>query len=279
MPQSYELAEYPVIERTIPAPVREGVAGPRRDMNSLVRGLSLGWISGPPYALFYYQGKGKSSRQRPVTPYSEIVVKLTADNAKNMSAEYGTEVRDVVAFYHWHFSEVQDFARIAIRSYCNLRTDQRPAEKNHHRSGGAISSFMEQNVSTSCRPLFVIRPRRQAKLFDRPEAPRRLESHRRHPCRSRSRWRYSRPQGNPGSYLQDVRRATLVVAFSRQFTSSRLYLTYIKSKPRQCDPQLETDRLNHGEPYRKLRGPRYGGLHFGRSRFEGSVCHPGKTWI
>jgi hypothetical protein len=74
-------------------------------------------------ALFYYQ------EQLKVTPHSEIVVKLTADNAKNMSVEYGTEVRDVVAFYHWHFTEVQDSTLIAIRSYCNIRADKRPDEK------------------------------------------------------------------------------------------------------------------------------------------------------
>ena len=146
MTQSYELAEYLVIERTIPAPVRK-VWPVFLDMNRWYVDYHWDWISGPPYAgvglqegqvlkatplygvalddpaLFYYQEQIK------VTPHSEIVVKLTADNAKNMSAEYGTEVRDVVAFYHWHFTEVQNSTLIAVRAYCNLRTDKRPAEK------------------------------------------------------------------------------------------------------------------------------------------------------
>jgi hypothetical protein len=146
MAQSYELAEYLVIERTIAAPVRK-VWPVFLDMNRWYVDYHWDWISGPPYeggglqegqvlkatplygialddrALFYYQ------EQLKVTPYSEIVVKLTADNAKNMSAEYGTEVRDVVAFYHWHFTEVQHSTLITVRSFCNLRTDKRPAEK------------------------------------------------------------------------------------------------------------------------------------------------------
>jgi hypothetical protein len=56
------------------------------------------------------------------------VVKLTADNPQSMSAEYGTTVRDIVAFYHWHFTEMHGSTTIAIRSYSNLRTDQRPGE-------------------------------------------------------------------------------------------------------------------------------------------------------
>jgi hypothetical protein len=146
MTQSYELAEYLVIERTIPAPVRD-VWPVFLDMNRWYVDYHWDWISGPPYegvglqegqvlkatplygvalddpALFYYQ------EQLKVTPHSEIVVKLTADNAKNMSAEYGTEVRDVVAFYHWHFTEVEHATLIAIRSYCNIRADRRPDEK------------------------------------------------------------------------------------------------------------------------------------------------------
>jgi hypothetical protein len=45
-----------------------------------------------------------------------------------MSAEYGTEVRDLVAFYHWHFTETRGSTTIAIRSYSNIRTDRRPSE-------------------------------------------------------------------------------------------------------------------------------------------------------
>jgi hypothetical protein len=47
---------------------------------------------------------------------------------KSMSAEYGTEVRDLVAFYHWHFTEVHRTTTIAVRSYSNIRTDKRPSE-------------------------------------------------------------------------------------------------------------------------------------------------------
>ena len=46
-----------------------------------------------------------------------------------MYADFGTEVHDIVAFYHWHFTEVQDSTLIAIRSFSNVRTDKRPAEK------------------------------------------------------------------------------------------------------------------------------------------------------
>jgi hypothetical protein len=72
--------------------------------------------------LYYLQEQVK------VTPETEIVVKLTAANPKSMSAEYATEVRDVVAFYHWDFVGAANSTTIIIRSYCNLRTDKRPAE-------------------------------------------------------------------------------------------------------------------------------------------------------
>jgi hypothetical protein len=72
--------------------------------------------------LFYFR------EQLNVTTESEIVVKLTASDAKSMSAEYGTAVRDLVAFYHWHFTAMRGSTTIAIRSYSNIRTDKRPSE-------------------------------------------------------------------------------------------------------------------------------------------------------
>jgi hypothetical protein len=142
---SYELAEYLGIERKIGAPVRE-VWPIFLDMNRWYTDYHWDWISGPSYegiglqegqvlkatplygvalgdpTLFYYQ------EQLKVTTHSEIVVKLTADNPHCMSAEYGTTVRDLVAFYHWHFTEAQGSTSIAIRSYSNIRTDKRPPE-------------------------------------------------------------------------------------------------------------------------------------------------------
>ena len=116
------------------------------DMNQWYADYHWDWISGPPYdgvglqegqvlkatplygagledpSLFYFQ------EQLKVTKESEIVVKLTANDAKSMSAEYGTEVRDLVAFYHWHFTELRGSTTIAIRSYSNIRTAKRPSE-------------------------------------------------------------------------------------------------------------------------------------------------------
>jgi hypothetical protein len=37
-------------------------------------------------------------------------------------------VQDLVAFYHWHFTEAQNSTLIAVRSYSNIRTDKRPCE-------------------------------------------------------------------------------------------------------------------------------------------------------
>jgi hypothetical protein len=145
MTKSYELGEYLYTETTILAPVRT-VWPAFLDMNRWYSDYHWDWVSGPPYdgvglqegqvlkaiplygvgledpSLFYYQ------EQLKVTKESEIVVKLTADNPQSMSAEYGTEVRDIVAFYHWHFTEVHGSTTIAIRSYSNLRTDKRPSE-------------------------------------------------------------------------------------------------------------------------------------------------------
>jgi hypothetical protein len=70
--------------------------------------------------LFYFQ------EQLNVTTESEIVVKLTASDAKSMSAEYGTAVRDLVAFYHWHF------------------TAMTPERDHYYRFADGISSLMEQ---------------------------------------------------------------------------------------------------------------------------------------
>jgi hypothetical protein len=142
---SYELAEYLTIERSIRAPVRT-VWPLFLDMNRWYTDYRWDSVSGPPYGeiglqegqvlrarplygaglqdptLFYYQ------EQLRVAVENEIVVKLTADNPKSMAAEYGTEVRDIVAFYHWHFSQRDGTTVIAIRSYSNIRTDRRPAE-------------------------------------------------------------------------------------------------------------------------------------------------------
>jgi hypothetical protein len=72
--------------------------------------------------LYYLQEQVK------VTTETEIVVKLTAANPKSMSPDYATEVRDIVAFYHWDFVGAGNSTTILIRSYSNLRTDKRPAE-------------------------------------------------------------------------------------------------------------------------------------------------------
>ena len=142
---SYELAEYLSVKKTIGAPV--GRVWPVfMDMNQWYTDYHWEWISGPPYegvglqegqvlkasplygvgmqdpTLYYLQEQIK------VTTESEIVVKLTAANPKSMSADYETEVRDVVAFYHWDFLKAGNSTTILIRSYCNLRTDKRPAE-------------------------------------------------------------------------------------------------------------------------------------------------------
>jgi hypothetical protein len=145
MTNSYELAEYLSIERTIPAPVRR-VWPVFLDMNRWYTDYHWEWVSGPPYeevglqegqvlranplygagledsTLYYFQ------EQLKVTTDREIVVKLTAFDPKSLSAEYGTEVSDVVAFYHWQFIGAPDSTTIAIRSYCNIRTDKRPSE-------------------------------------------------------------------------------------------------------------------------------------------------------
>lgn len=145
MNKSYELAEYLATQRTIDAPVAT-VWPLYLDMNRWYTDYRWDWVSGPPYddiglqegqvlraiplygvglqdpTLFYYQ------EQLRVTKETEIVVKLTADDPKSMSAEYGTEVRDAVAFYHWDFSAVAHRTQIGIRSYSNIRTDRRPDE-------------------------------------------------------------------------------------------------------------------------------------------------------
>jgi hypothetical protein len=145
MTNSYELGEYLYTEATIRAPVRT-VWPVFLDMNRWYTDYHWDWISGPLYdgvglqegqvlkaiplygaaledpSLFYFQEQLKVAKE------AEIVVKLTASDAKSMSAEYGTEVRDLVAFYHWHFTEVDGSTTIAIRSYSNIRTDKRPNE-------------------------------------------------------------------------------------------------------------------------------------------------------
>ena len=145
MTNSCELAEYLSLRRAIRAPV--GNVWPVfLDMNRWYTDYHWDWISGPSYAgiglqegqvlkarplygvglqdptLFYYQEQVK------VTTETEIVVKLTANDPKSMTADYGTEVRDMVAFYHWDFVGERDSTIISIRSYSNLRTDRRPSE-------------------------------------------------------------------------------------------------------------------------------------------------------
>ena len=142
---SYELAEYLSVRKTIGAHVRN-VWPVFLDMNRWYTDYHWDWISGPPYqnvglqegqvlkasplygvgmqdpTLYYLQEQVK------VTPETEIVVKITAANPKSLSPDYATEVRDVVAFYHWDFVGAANSTTIIIRSYCNLRTDKRPAE-------------------------------------------------------------------------------------------------------------------------------------------------------
>ena len=145
MINSYELAEYLSIERTIPAPVRT-VWAVFFDMNRWYTDYHWDWISGPPYEGVGLQ-EGQVLRANPlygaglqdptlyylqeqlkVTTDAEIVVKITAAEPKAVSAEYGTEVRDVVAFYHWQFIDSDESTVLAIRSYSNIRTDKRPSE-------------------------------------------------------------------------------------------------------------------------------------------------------
>jgi hypothetical protein len=142
---SYELAEYLSVKRTIGAPV--GRVWPVfLDMNRWYTDYHWDWVSGPPYEGVGLQ-EGQTLKASPlygvgmqdptlyflqeqvkVTPETEIVVKLTAANPKSLSADYATEVRDVVAFYHWDFVGAGNSTTLIIRSYCNLRTAKRPAE-------------------------------------------------------------------------------------------------------------------------------------------------------
>lgn len=145
MTNTYELAEYLSLRKTIKAPIRK-VWPTFLDMNQWYTDYHWDWYSGPPYAgvglqegqvlitrplygvglqdptLFYYQEQVK------ITAETEIVVKLTANDPRSMTADYGTEVQDMVAFYHWDFIGDGDSTIIVIRSYCNLRTDKRPSE-------------------------------------------------------------------------------------------------------------------------------------------------------
>ena len=144
MTKPYELAEYLSIERTIPAPVQK-VWPLFLDMNRWYTDYHWDWISGPSYdgiglhegqllkaiplygvglqdpSLYYFQ------QQLKVTIHKKIVVKLTAYDPHSMSAEYGTEVRDLVAFYHWQFVTDGVLTTIGIRSYSNIRTDKQPS--------------------------------------------------------------------------------------------------------------------------------------------------------
>lgn len=65
--------------------------------------------------LFFYQ------KQLKLVKESEIVVMLTAHDPKAVSADYGTEVLDVVAFYHWDFKGDGERTRIDVRSYSHIQ--------------------------------------------------------------------------------------------------------------------------------------------------------------
>ena len=144
MSEVYELGEYLETSAEIDAPL--AIVWPLYlDMNRWYTDYRWEWVSGPPYAetglqegqvlkviplygaalsdpsLWYYQ------EQLKVTDEAQIVVKLTASHPKSMSADYGVEVYDVVAFYHWEFSELHRRTRVDIRSYCNTRLVERPA--------------------------------------------------------------------------------------------------------------------------------------------------------
>ena len=96
--------------------------GPDSKKGQVLKASPLYGVGVQDPTLYYLQEQVK------VTPETEIVVKLTAANPKSMSSDYATEVRDVVAFYHWDFVAAGKSTTILIRSYCNLRTDKRPAE-------------------------------------------------------------------------------------------------------------------------------------------------------
>ena len=142
----YELAEYLSVKKAIGAPV--GKVWPVfLDMNRWYTDYHWDWISGPPYqgvglqegqvlkasplygvgiqdpTLYYLQEQVK------VTAETEIVVKITAANPKSMSSDYATEVRDIVAFYHWDFLDNRGRTRIGIRSYSNIRMTEKPSAR------------------------------------------------------------------------------------------------------------------------------------------------------
>ncbi len=70
--------------------------------------------------LFFYQ------KQLKLVTESEIVVMLTARDPKSVSADYGTEVLDLVAFYHWDFTDVGAGCRIDVRSYSHIQLVEQP---------------------------------------------------------------------------------------------------------------------------------------------------------
>src|ERR1700692_4111967 len=113
MTNSYELGEYLYTETTIRAPVRT-VWPVLLDMSRWYTDYHWDWISGP-----LYDGVGLQEGQvlKAIPLYGAALEDpslLTASDAKSMSVEYGTEVRDLVAFYHWHFTEVHGSTTIAI---------------------------------------------------------------------------------------------------------------------------------------------------------------------
>jgi hypothetical protein len=146
MKKPYELTEYLTTGADIDAPLIT-VWPLYLDMNRWYTDYHWDSVSGPPYAgiglqegqilkatplygtglsdptLFYYQ------EQLKVTKESEIVVKLTADKPQSMSGDYGVDVHDVVAFYHWDFSDNRGRTRIGIRSYSNIRMTEKPSAR------------------------------------------------------------------------------------------------------------------------------------------------------
>jgi hypothetical protein len=146
MKKPYELTEYLTTGADIDAPLIT-VWPLYLDMNRWYTDYHWDSVSGPPYAgiglqegqilkatplygaglsdstLFYYQ------EQLKVTKEAEIVVKLTAHRPRSMSAEYGAEVYDVVAFYHWDFFDNRGRTRITVRSYSNIRLAEKPSAR------------------------------------------------------------------------------------------------------------------------------------------------------
>ncbi len=134
----FELTEYLATHADIAAPVAT-VWPMFLDMNRWYTDYHWDSLSGPDYGsvglqegqvlkttprygvgladptLFFYQKQVKLVKE------SQIVVMLTAHDPKALSADYGTEVLDLVAFYHWDFKGDGERTRIDIRSYSHIQ--------------------------------------------------------------------------------------------------------------------------------------------------------------